>query len=44
MKAAALQDVEDIAAELAANIVSQLGGSRITHKAAAEVVAKIRRR
>ena len=44
MKAAALRDVEDIAAELAANIVSQLGGSRITRKAAAEVVAKIRRR
>ncbi|MDP9138531.1 MAG: F0F1 ATP synthase subunit B' [Pseudomonadota bacterium] len=44
MKAAALENVEQVAAELAAKIVSQLGGSRITQKDAAEVVAKVRRR
>jgi F-type H+-transporting ATPase subunit b len=44
MKAAALEGVEQMASDLAAKIVAQLGGSRITQKAAAEVVAKIRRK
>ena len=44
MKAAALKEVEQIASDLAANIVAQLGGSKITHEAAAAAVAKMRRR
>jgi F-type H+-transporting ATPase subunit b len=43
MKADALAGVEEMAAELAARIVSRLGGSRISQQAAAEIVANIRR-
>ncbi len=42
LRQAALESVEQMASELAATIVTQLGGSRISRKAAAEVVAQIR--
>ena len=42
LRQAALDSVEQMASELAASIVTQLGGSRISRKAAAEVVAQIR--
>ncbi len=42
LRQAALGSVEQMASELAAAIVTQLGGSRISRKAAAEVVARVR--
>jgi F-type H+-transporting ATPase subunit b len=44
MKAEALKSLEDMAADLAAGIVAQLSGARITRSAATEAVAKVESR